>query len=110
MTPIPAKIKRTLERMPRMRMCEMSWSGSGTCEGRIEWHHVWEYTGRQIQEVWAILGACSRHHAAVKTDVRVKEGFERRSLEIATDAELEKYPKRAWRTLRKYLEAKAKQR
>lgn len=90
--------------MPRMRMCEVSWEIHGECEGRIEWHHVWTYgSDGQINEHWAILGACSLHHRQVKEKRSVKEIFERRSLEIATEKDLAKYPRKNWDQLKKYL-------
>ena len=110
MRPIPFKMRQTLEAMPRMRMCEMSWYPEfGSCEGYVNWHHVWCYGDKgQINEIWAILGVCTKHHDMVKTNRRVKELLELRSLEIATDEELAKYPKRAWKTMRKYLEVTTK--
>lgn len=103
MRPIPLRMRNILEKMPRMRMCEASWEFPGSCSGPIQWHHVWIYAGRQINELWGILGACEKHHNAVKTNGEIKQAFERRSLELATDEELDKYPKKAWRTLRSYL-------
>ena len=104
MRPIPARLRDLLERMPRMRMCEACAMGEGDCEGRIEWHHVWTYgSDGQINEYWAILGACSLHHRMVKQNKSVKELFERRSLEIASDEDLSKYPKKNWAQLKKYL-------
>lgn len=96
MRPIPQRIKDTLERMPRMRACELRGEGFGMCHGRIEWHHVFIYAGKQINELWAILGACHGHHTLVQSDRIVREAFERRSLEIATKDELAKYPARDW--------------
>ncbi len=91
-------MRATLERMPRMRSCEIQWFPElGPCSaGRIQWHHPWEYGGTQINEIFALLGACPDHHDAVKTDRRVKEAFERRSLELASAEDLEKYPKFDW--------------
>ena len=104
---IPKRINDTLDCMPRMRVCPLADSQVmfGTCEGRLERHHVWIYAGRDIQELWAILSPCSKHHAMVKTDRRVKEALERISLEFATNAQLSKYPKRGWQQLRKHLKA-----
>ena len=79
-----------------MRACELRGEGFGNCQGRIEWHHVWIYAGRQINEPWAILGACHGHHGLVQSDMAVREAFERRSLEIVIPEELEKYPKKDW--------------
>ncbi len=103
---IPPELRSLLERMPRMRTCELSYMylDFGLCEGRIEWHHVFQYGSEgQINEMWSILGACTRHHAEVKTNRKVKEAFERRSLEIATGEELAKYPKKPWAQIIKYL-------
>lgn len=98
MRKISGRVSRVLERMPRMRTCEIgAWHPElGPCKGRIQWHHVWIYGDNQIDEVWAILGACECHHEAVKTDRRVREAFERRSLEIATRTELAFYPRKDW--------------
>ncbi len=107
MRPIPDRIKNILERMPRMKFCEARFSGVGDCEGRIEWHHVWTYGSEgQINEVWSILGACTLHHRQVKEKKEVKELFERRSLEYVTDFELDKYPRKDWKQLKKYLKVR----
>lgn len=100
---IPPRLRSLLEKMPRMKMCELLYGDFGRCEGPIQWHHVWIYSGRQISEHWAILGACEHHHDMVKRDPNVKEAFERRSLEIATGEELEKYPRKDWAQITKYL-------
>lgn len=105
MRPIPLRMRATLENMPRMKTCELAYEESPiTCEGGIQWHHVWCYGPKgQINAVWAILGACEAHHRAVKTNKLVKEAFERRSLEYATDYDLAKYPNKPWQQLKKYL-------
>jgi len=108
MRPIPIRLRNLLEAMPRMRVCEMAGEKFGPCEGKIDWHHCFIYAGQQLNEMFAILAACRKHHDMVKTDVRVKEAFELRSLEYATEKDLDKYPKKAWRTLKKYLEVKTK--
>ena len=89
-----------------MRICEAKFYDQGACVGRIQWHHVWEYQGRQINEVWAILGACELHHERVKTTWQVKEAFERRSLELASKEDLAKYPRFNWLQRKKYLKRK----
>lgn len=71
----------------------------GPCSGRIEWHHVWEYAGRQINEKWAIVGACHEHHEGVKRDRKVKDAFERHSLAMLTAEEASKYPKKNWKQI-----------
>lgn len=101
MTPIPPAVRGVLETLPRMKRCtlEKMQDRYGECEGRItkpEWHHVWIYAGRQIQEVWAILAGCTKHHAAVQSDFRVARAFERESLKIASDADLAEFPRKPW--------------
>lgn len=102
---IPKRINNMLDRMPRMRECPLvnMQQEFGQCEGRLERHHVWIYAGRDIQEAWAILSPCQKHHAMVKTDRRVKEELEIRSLELAMSYELARYPKKDWEQIRTYL-------
>lgn len=104
MMPIPPKLRNTLSKTPRMRVCELARGEFGDCEGKVEWHHVWIYAGTQIQEHWAILSACERHHDMVKTHRLVKEEFERRSLRMSTIDELAKYPKKNWAQIISYLD------
>lgn len=73
------------------------------CSQGLEWHHVWIYGGRQINEKWAIVPACKFHHDSVKNNKKVKELFERVSLVIATERELKKYPNFDWKQYKKYL-------
>jgi len=108
MRPIPSKMRQELEQLPRMARCTLAPFQSlyGACSGRIrnpEWHHVWTYGGPQINEIWAILAGCTHHHEQVKKDKKVKEAFERISLELATEKDLEKYPKKDWRQIKRYL-------
>ena len=99
MTPIPTAIRRVLETLPRMKRCAVA-GIFDECDGRIEFHHVWIYAGKQIQEVWAIVGACSHHHEAVRSDPRVKREFERVSLQLASIETLNKYPRKNWYQLK----------
>ncbi len=101
--PIPARIRRVLEAMPRMRQCELRGAGLGPCDGPLQWHHVFQYGGRSVQEVWAILCGCQRHHDLVKEDAAVREEFECRSLTYASASELAKYPMKDWRQIKRYL-------
>lgn len=73
---------------------------SAFCSGRIEWHHVWTYAGKQINEVWAIVPACQKHHRLVG---RYKNDFQRISLNRATKEDLDRYPRVDWKQLKKKL-------
>lgn len=69
----------------------------------VEWHHVWIYGGKQINEIWAIVGACKYHHGEVNKNNEIKEFFEIVSLTRAYEEDLEKYPKKDWELIKRYL-------
>lgn len=98
MHPIPPRLRERLAGLPRMKRCAVA-GIFDECDGRIEWHHVWTYAGRQIQDEWAIVGGCHKHHEAVKQDFRVQREFERVSLQLAGEKMLAKYPRKNWRQL-----------
>jgi len=103
MRPIPPKMRQELASDPRMRQCSV-WTPNaryGPCEGRIEWHHVWTYGGKQINEPWAIVGACHQHHEDVKKEPETRKAFERYSLGLATAADLMKYSRKGWDQIKK---------
>ena len=108
MRPIPPALKGMLEQQPRMKRCALGPVQDlySACSGRLtrpEWHHVWTYAGQQINEPWAIVGACSRHHEMVKTDRAVKMAFEAASLLLATEEDLARYPRKDWDQIKKSL-------
>ncbi|MDE2022434.1 MAG: hypothetical protein KGI71_06000 [Patescibacteria group bacterium] len=108
MRPIPAPMRAKLEQQPRMKRCALASAQDlyGMCSGRLthpEWHHVWTYAGQQINEPWAIVGACSRHHEMVKSDRAVRMAFEAASLLLATEEDLAKYPRKNWKQIKKSL-------
>lgn len=74
--------------------------GLGYCAGAVQWHHTFIYGGRQINEVWAIVPACERHHDQVQKEPKVKMFFEKVSLARATETDLKKYPRKNWTVLK----------
>ena len=104
MKPIPIKMREELSEDPRMKHCVCSYKGFGFCTDRIEWHHPWIYAGTQINEKWAIVGVCVKHHKALEGNPLIKQCAERASLKLATDEDLEKYPRADWTQRKKYLE------
>lgn len=63
MTSIPQSVRERLASDPFMRKCVHVYLQSPTqCEGRIEWEHAMYYKGAKIQEAWAIVPTCYRHH------------------------------------------------
>lgn len=104
MRPISKNVRATLEKQPRMRRCTLANAQDvfGECKGRLmnpEWHHVWTYAGRQIDEPWAIVAACTQHHEMVKSQASVRMAFEAASLSLATPEDLAKYPRKNWRQI-----------
>ena len=81
------------------KKCALQGAGYGLCSGKIQWHHVWIYAGRQINEPWAIVGACESHHEEVGRGGIVLEAFQKVSLSRATDEDLRKYPKKDWKQI-----------
>lgn len=108
MRPIPSRMRQELEGLPRMKRCTLSSVQDlyGACSGRLrnpEWHHVWTYANKQINELWAILAGCTYHHEEVKKDRAVKDAFEAASLMLATPEDLAKYPRANWEQTMKRL-------
>lgn len=103
MRPIPQPLRDKLELQRRMKMCAVFALGYGFCEGRIEWDHVWIYAGRQINEEWAIVGVCNRHHRAKEGNILLKGSIQRASLRLATEGDLAQYPRTNWHQIKKSL-------
>lgn len=52
-------MRKTLSEDPFMSRC---CARDETCEGRIEWHHAFNYAGKRQNVRWGILPLCSKHH------------------------------------------------
>jgi len=96
MRPIPPKLRRELADDPFMKSCCICG------DQKVEFDHVFVYSGSQINERWAIVPLCYLHHRGGKLD---RPRTQYISLQRATDEDLAKYPKRDWRQLKKYLDA-----
>ena len=94
MRPIPPRVRAEMAEDPFYKACCL---GPENCAGRIEWHHVFIYAGRQVNEKWAIVPACHRHHEAAAVYNR---DFQKVALSRATPEDLAKYPKKNWSLLR----------
>ena len=69
-TPIPPALRAQLAKEPRMYKCCVA---DDECNGRIEWNHALQYSGRSVQAFWCILGMCSYHHSITdRKDIREK--------------------------------------
>lgn len=73
------------------------------CQGRITLEHAWTYGGPQINEVWAIIKLCAWAHDVDQFQDggnlnKSKNQFI--SLELASEDDLAKYPRKNWAIIR----------
>lgn len=99
MRPIPIELREQMAKDPWYHACCI---GPKYCKGKIEWHHVWIYAGKQINEIWAIIPLCHFHHEKAGLHP-FKERYELISLNSASLEDLSKYPKKDWKQYHKYL-------
>ena len=107
MHPIPIKLREKMTNDNSMKVCIYN---NSDCSGRVEWDHVWNYANRQIQEEWAILPTCYKHH---RGGLLNREFSQYKSLEkafyilkIGLDKIIIKYPKKDWNQIWVYLKNK----
>jgi hypothetical protein len=108
MRTIPSKLREEMANDPYYKIC--SRSKDGGCAGKITWEHVFIFAGRQINERWAIIPLCEKHHAVNTYQDRGdldKEKNEWIALNRATDEELQAISKAVnYKHKRDYLNAK----
>lgn len=63
MTKIPSKIVKEIVADPSHLYCALEGLHGHVCGGRITWEHALIYSGKQIQERWAIISICEKAHA-----------------------------------------------
>lgn len=102
MRPIPPKLKAELEALPRMHVCARAGDGH-VCKGRITWEHCWIYTGKQINEKWAIIGLCENAHLGPELNKEINRWI---SINLASPEDFAKYPRKNWEQLKTYLNKK----
>lgn len=73
------------------------------CHYMIEWHHALTYSGRQVNDWWAIAPLCTFHHRLAGKSREVMERSELWCLERATEHDLNKYGRSHWDQRKKYL-------
>lgn len=105
MNPLSQEIKKTLVDDPFMEKCIICYSP------RVEWHHVFTYAGKQIDEVWNIVPMCKKHHDNATPHknnylLEIREMAEMKALERMQIEDIAKYPKKEWTRLATYLNNK----
>lgn len=92
MRAISKKVRRALDDEPDI-CCRYA---DGGCAGRITREHALIYAGRQIDEPWAIIKICARHHGVDEWQDRGDMNKEKNvwiALNKANDQDLTKYSK-----------------
>lgn len=90
MRKIPLKLRRELEADPYYMVCARK---NKDCRGRITWEHAFIYAGKQINERFAIIPLCFRHHLG---DKLVKVENEQIAVDRATELDKARYPRLDW--------------
>lgn len=95
-TPLRLKLPKEMrERLALDSFMQHCIIPDGTCEGRLEWNHAFQYAGRRRNEIWAILPMCHSHHTK-EGQFRLTIGFLLRERIFYFKAEKdfkEKYPR-----------------
>lgn len=105
MRPISPRVKKLLDLEPDVCARRLD----GGCAGRLTREHALIYGGRQIDEAWAILKLCARHHSVDEYQdggLLDKQRNEYLALKRATPEDLAQYPRVNWQQKLKYLENK----
>ena len=92
MRPIPPKMKEEMAADPFYKKCARI--KDGECRGRVTIEHAIIFSGRQLNELWALLPLCSYHHSV--DQYQDGPGLDKRknwwiALNRATDEQLKEY-------------------
>jgi hypothetical protein len=99
MRPIPLKLRKEISNDPFYKRCCITGSINVSLE------HCWTYSGRQINELWAIV-PLDRELNTSHPPKEVKEKCKLISLQRATPEDLAKYSKVNWQQELNYLSNK----
>jgi len=90
MRPISPRVRKQIDSDPFYNQCCICGSK------QVILHHVWIYSGKQIDEAWAIVPVCEEHHdnCHTKKDLDIVNKIKYISITRATN--LNKYPKKNW--------------
>lgn len=94
---IPQRIRKQLAVDPDMQECKR-WREQ-TCKGRITWEHCWLWQNKQIQETFAIIPLCWKHHL-ININKELNQYY---SIKKATQEDFDKYPRIDWKQKKIYL-------
>lgn len=63
MRAIPKKLRNEMAADPFYSKCSREGLLGHTCDGRITWEHVFIFSGRQVNKIWAIIPLCEKGHS-----------------------------------------------
>jgi hypothetical protein len=100
MQPIPKKMIAEMLADPEYQKCAVD----NGCGGALEFHHALRYAGRQVNEKFAIVRLCYRHHRGPEKSEGMAKAEAVALSRIAIEVIQGKYPKSDWQQRKKYLE------
>lgn len=103
MRPIPANHRKQIADDDFYRKCYVCG------DSKVEIHHVFSYSGRQISEMWNYVPLCRAHHAETTPHNMGYKKDTRNYIEWCTVMKMtaedkQKYPKFNWSQLKHYLD------
>lgn len=102
MTAIPLKMRKVIALDQEMTHCFYTKLGrGGECQGKVEWEHAFTYSGKRLNEPWAIIGVCTYHHRGPGLNKALNRFMALRRADLA-EVELH-YPKVDWKQLYSHL-------
>jgi len=94
---LPESVRLAIDRDPYYRYCARD---SEDCAGRITMEHAVTYAGKRINELWAIIPLCERHHGLGEWFMNGSLLNKRKNMLIALrrapECARRKYPKLPW--------------
>ena len=107
MIPIPKKLREELSKDPYYKKCALT----GWDDLKIEWCHIFSYSGKRIQEKWNILPLAKIIHDRSTPHKNCYNKLTRVRVELIALSRVdikylkEKYPKRDWEQIKTSLVA-----
>jgi len=89
MRTIPEKLKNDMLSDPYYERCCLRYESA--CSQKIDLHHNLIHAGKQVNEKFAILPVCRKHHNALEGDTTLKRTCDEIMRKRATDKQIEKY-------------------
>lgn len=90
MNNIPPKLRKEMSADSFYKECCLK---NYQCAGKVEWHHVLIFAGKQLQKKFAIVPACKDFHHKFANRKDIRDQFLKVVLNRATNIELKEISK-----------------